>query len=188
MENIRRIEPQTPLVRKRQRVAAYARASRDTKRLLHSVSAQVSYYSKLIQSNPDWEYAGVYADTGISGTGIKERNEFQRLLTDCENGKIDIVLTKSISRFARNTVDLLGTVRHLKELGVEVRFEKEHINSFSGDGELMLSILASFALKKAGAFPRTANGVSEKDFSPGRLVQPTSTSSVIDMMTAFSSM
>ena len=101
--------------------------------------------SKLIQSNPEWEYAGVYADSGISGTGIKERDEFQRLIADCEAGKIDIVLTKSISRFARNTVDLLATVRHLKEIGVEERFEKEHINSFSGDGELMMTIIASFA-------------------------------------------
>lgn len=141
MAKIRKIETQMPLVKKRQRVAAYARVSRDTERLMHSVSAQISYYSNLIQHHPDWEYAGVYADTGISGTGIKERDEFQRMLADCENGKIDIILTKSISRFARNTVDLLATVRHLKAIGVEVRFEKEQINSFSGDGELMLSEL-----------------------------------------------
>lgn len=145
MAKISRVEPKTKAPAKRQRVAAYARVSKDTARLKHSVSAQVSYYSKLIQSNPEWEYAGVYADSGISGTEIKERNEFQRLIEDCEAGKIDIVLTKSISRFARNTVDLLATVRHLKEIGVEVRFEKEHINSFSGDGELMMTIIASFA-------------------------------------------
>lgn len=145
MAKISRVEPKTKAPARRQRVAAYARVSKDTARLMHSVSAQVSYYSKLIQSNTEWEYAGVYADSGISGTGIKERDEFQRLIDDCEAGKIDIVLTKSISRFARNTVDLLATVRHLREIGVEVRFEKEHINSFSGDGELMMTIIASFA-------------------------------------------
>lgn len=90
----------------------------------HSLSAQVSYYSKLIQKNPDWEYAGVYADYGVSGTWIIKRNEFLRMLEDAEAGKIDIILTKSIQRFARNTVDLLRTVRHLKEKGVEVWFEK----------------------------------------------------------------
>jgi len=145
MAKISRVEPKMQAPARRQRVAAYARVSKSTERLMHSVSAQVSYYSKLIQSNPEWEYAGVYADSGISGTGIKERDEFQIMIEDCEAGKIDIVLTKSISRFARNTVDLLATVRHLKEIGVEVRFEKEHINSFSGDGELMMSIIASFA-------------------------------------------
>lgn len=145
MAKISKVEPKTPAPAKRKKVAAYARVSKDTERLMHSVSAQVSYYSSLIQGNPEWEYAGVYADSGISGTGIKERDEFRRLIADCEAGKIDIVLTKSISRFARNTVDLLETVRHLKEIGVEVRFEKEHINSFSGDGELMMTIIASFA-------------------------------------------
>ncbi len=145
MAKISKVEPKILTAARRKKVAAYARVSKDTERLMHSVSAQVSYYSSLIQSNPEWEYAGVYADSGISGTGIKERDEFQRLIADCEAGKIDIVLTKSISRFARNTVDLLATVRHLKEIGVEVRFEKEHINSFSGDGELMMTIIASFA-------------------------------------------
>lgn len=145
MAKISRVEQKIQAPARRKRVAAYARVSKDTLRLMHSVSAQVSYYSNLIQSNPEWEYAGVYADSGISGTGIKERNEFRRLIADCEAGKIDIVLTKSISRFARNTVDLLATVRHLKEIGVEIRFEKEHINSFSGDGELMMTIIASFA-------------------------------------------
>lgn len=106
---------------------------------MHSLSAQVSFYSSLIQGNPEWEYAGVYVDSGVSGTSMAGREEFKRLLADCEAGRVNIILTKSISRFARNTVDLLETVRHLKELGVEVRFEKENINSLSEDGELMLS-------------------------------------------------
>ena len=145
MAKISRVEPKMQAPARRQRVAAYARVSKSTERLMHSVSAQVSYYSKLIQSNPEWEYTGVYTDSDISGTGIKERDEFQIMIEDCEAGKIDIVLTKSISRFARNTVDLLATVRHLKEIGVEVRFEKKHINSFSDNEELMMSITTSFA-------------------------------------------
>ena len=121
MRTIRKIERSIPYLKQRKKVAAYARVSMESERMHHSLSAQVSYYSSLIQKNPDWEYAGVYADYGISGTGIKKRQEFRRMLEDAEAGKIDIILTKSIQRFARNTVDLLQTVRHLKELGIEVR-------------------------------------------------------------------
>lgn len=145
MRKINKIEPILPILPTRKKVAAYARVSVETERLHHSLSAQVSYYSELIQANPEWEYVGVYADDGITGTKASKREEFQRMLDDCEAGKIDIILTKSISRFARNTVDLLETVRHLKELGIEVRFEKENINSLSGDGEVMMTLLASFA-------------------------------------------
>ena len=145
MRKINKIEPTLPVLPIRKKVAAYARVSVETERLHHSLSAQVSYYSELIQANPEWEYVGVYADDGITGTKTSKREEFQRMLDDCEAGKIDIILTKSISRFARNTVDLLKTVRHLKELGIEVRFEKENINSLSGDGEVMMTLLASFA-------------------------------------------
>ena len=144
MATVRKIEAAAPGLPARKKVAAYARISMQTERMNHSLSAQISYYSGLIQKNPQWEYAGVYADNGLSGTK-SNRAEFQRMLDDCEAGKIDIILTKSISRFARNTVDLLETVRHLKELGIEVRFEKENINSLSGDGEVMLTLLASFA-------------------------------------------
>lgn len=145
MRTIRKIERSIPNLKQRKKVAAYARVSMESERMHHSLSAQVSYYSSLIQKNPDWEYAGVYADYGISGTGMKKRQEFLRMLEDAEAGKIDIILTKSIQRFARNTVDLLRTVRHLKELGIEVWFEKENIHTMSGDGELMMTILASFA-------------------------------------------
>lgn len=149
MPNLRKIEAVIPAIREKKRVAAYARVSMQSERMLHSLSAQVSYYSGLIQKNPDWEYVGVYADDFISGTNTVKRDEFKRMLEDCEDRKIDIILTKSISRFARNTVDLLETVRHLKDLGIEVRFEKERINSMDGDGELMLSILASFAQEES---------------------------------------
>lgn len=144
MKIIRKLQNFTPKLHLK-RVAAYARVSVDTDQTERSFSTQVSYFSNLIQSNPEWIYAGVYSDLGISGTSMEKRQGFRRMIADAEAGKIDIILTKSIQRFARNTVDLLHTVRHLKEIGVEVRFEKEHINSKSGDGELMLTILASFA-------------------------------------------
>ena len=127
MAKLKKIEAVIPSLRERKRVAAYARVSMQTERMHHSLSAQISYYSSLIQNNPEWEYAGVYADGFVSGTKTVKRDEFRRMLADCENGKIDIILAKSISRFARNTVDLLETVRHLKSLGIEVRFEKERI-------------------------------------------------------------
>lgn len=125
-------------------VAAYARISAETERTPLSLSSQVSYYQQLICGTPGWAFAGVFADSGISGT-TTNRPQFQELLALARAGKIDLILTKSISRFARNTVDLLETVRELKELGVEVRFEKENISSTSADGELMLTLLASFA-------------------------------------------
>lgn len=167
VRKIRKVEPSAPSPPKRKRVAAYARVSVDTERLMHSLSAQVSYYSELIQSNPEWEYAGVYADYGVSGTSTAHRGELQRLLADCEAGMIDIILTKSISRFARNTLDLLEAVRHLKELGVEVRFEKENISSLSGDGELMLSILASFAQEESRSLSENVKWSIRKKFEAG---------------------
>src|SRR5699024_2797609 len=130
------------------RVAAYARVSVAKGRTLNSLSQQVSYYNNLITNNKDWEFAGVYSDLGVSGASAN-RKGFQEMLNTCEDGNIDLVLTKSISRFGRNTVDLLEIVRHLKSLGVEVHFEKENIKTFSADGELMLSILASFAQEEA---------------------------------------
>ena len=167
MAKIRKIEPVMPTLPTRKKVAAYARVSMETERLHHSLSAQVSYYSDLIQRNPEWEYAGVYADDGITGTKANSREEFQRMLEDCEAGKIDIILTKSISRFARNTVDLLETVRHLKELGVSVRFEKENIDSLSGDGEVMLTLLASFAQEEITSLSNNVKWGIRKRFEKG---------------------
>lgn len=167
MAKITKIEPQIPALPARKKVAAYARVSMETERLHHSLSSQVSYYSELIQKNPEWEYVGVYADEGITGTIAKKRDEFQRLIADCEAGKIDIVLTKSISRFARNTVDLLKTVRHLKELGISVRFEKENIDSLSGDGEVMLTLLASFAQSESESISNNVKWGTRKRMEQG---------------------
>ena len=130
------------------RVAAYARVSSGKDAMLHSLSAQVSYYSKLIQNHGGWEYAGVYADEALTGTKDNREN-FQRLLADCRNGKVDMILTKSVSRFARNTLTLLETVRELKSLGVDVYFEEQNIHSATSDGELMLTILASYAQEES---------------------------------------
>lgn len=167
MARIRKIEPEIQEPVRRKKVAAYARVSAENERLAHSLSAQISYYSELIQSNPEWEYAGVYADSFISGTGTAKRAELQRLIDDCEAGKIDIILTKSISRFARNTVDLLEIVRHLKSLGISVRFEKENIDSLTSDGELMLSILASFAQEESRSISKNIKWSIRKKFEQG---------------------
>lgn len=168
MRKITKLETKNIELPKLKRVAAYARVSVERGRTMHSYSAQVSYYNALIQKNPEWEFAGVYADLGISGTGIEKRNDFKRLLQDCEEGKIDIILTKSVSRFARNTVDLLKVVRRLKELGIEVRFEKEGINSLTGDGELMLSILASFAQEEVISTSNNIKWAIKKKFESGK--------------------
>ena len=167
MRKINIIEPKVPQIPSRKKVAAYARVSMESERLQHSLSAQVSYYSSLIQQNPAWEYAGVYADDGITGTKTNDRTEFNRMIADCEAGKIDIILTKSISRFARNTVDLLNAVRHLKELGISVQFEKEHIDSLSEDGELMLTLLASFAQEEVRSLSDNVKWGTRKRFEKG---------------------
>lgn len=169
MRKINIIEPSFKPLPKRKRVAAYARVSKETDRLLNSASAQISNYSKVIQSNTEWEFAGVYSDIGISGLNTKAREGFNELIEDCKKGKIDIILTKSISRFARNSVDLLETTRLLKELGVEVRFERENINSLSGDGELMLSILGSFAQEESMSISNNIKWAIRKRYENGTI-------------------
>ena len=167
MAKVTRIEPKVAVLKPRKRVAAYARVSMESDRLNHSLSAQVSYYSSLIQKNLDWEFAGIFADSGISGTGTSKRTEFQKMIAECDAGKIDIVLTKSISRMAWNVVDLLETVRHLKSIGVDVWFEKENIRSMSADGELMLSILAGYAEDESRSISDNAKWAIQKKFERG---------------------
>lgn len=152
------------------KVAAYARVSAETDRLSHSLAAQTDYYRQYIQSRADWRLVGIYADSFITGTDISRRQEFQRLIADCESGRVDIVLCKSISRFARNTVDLLNTVRRLKEIGVEVFFEKENISSLSKDGELLLTILAGFAQEESRAISENVKWGIRKTFSSGKSI------------------
>lgn len=133
---------------KLKRVAAYARVSSGKDAMLHSLAAQVEYYSNYIRRHPGWEYVGVYADEAKTGTK-DSREQFQQLLADCKEGKIDHILTKSISRMARNTVTLLETVRELKSMGITVYFEEQNIDTGTDDGELMLSILASYAQEES---------------------------------------
>ena len=136
--------------------------------MLHSLSSQVSYYNQLIQSNPEWLFCGVYADEALTGTK-ENRAEFQKLLNRCRRGEIDLILTKSISRFARNTVTLLETVRELKSLGVDVYFEEQRIHSMSSDGELMLSILASYAQEESYSASENKKWQMRKDFEQGKV-------------------
>ena len=145
---VQRIGPNIPVQPKAKRVAAYARVSSGKDAMLHSLSAQVSYYNNLIQNHPGWLYCGVYADEALTGTK-ENRENFQRMLAECCAGNIDLIITKSISRFARNTVVLLQTVRELKSMGVDVYFEEQNSHSMSADGELMLTILASYAQEES---------------------------------------
>ena len=161
--------PVLPSMPVKKRVAAYARVSMEKEAMLHSLAAQVGYYSDLIRKNSEWEYAGVYADEGLTGTK-ENRPQFQRLLSDCRAGKVDMILVKSISRFARNTVTLLETVRELKALGIDVYFEEQHIHTISGDGELMLTILASFAQEESRSVSENCKWRIRRQFASG---QPT---------------
>ena len=149
------------------RVAAYARVSSGKDAMLQSLAAQVSYYSELIQKHRGWEYIGVYADEATTGTK-ENRKQFQELLNACRDGKVDLILTKSISRFARNTVTLLKTVRELKELGVDVYFEEQNIHSRSADGELMLTILASYAQEESLSVSENQKWRVRKNFEEGK--------------------
>ncbi len=156
----------TPRLQRKKRVAAYARVSSDKDAMLHSLSAQVSYYNDLIQKEDEWEFIGVYSDEGITGTK-EDRPGFQKMLEDCRNRKIDMILTKSISRFARNTVTLLETVRMLKALEVDVYFEEQSIHTMSADGELMLTILASYAQEESRSASENQKWRIKKNFEEG---------------------
>lgn len=129
----------------RLRVAAYCRVSTDSEEQLESYQSQLQYYKDLITNNPNWEFVGIYADPAVSGTQTKHREGFQRMINDALTGKIDLILTKSISRFARNTLDTLKYVRLLKERGVAIQFEKEGINTLNSQGEMLLAILSALA-------------------------------------------
>ena len=126
------------------RVAAYCRVSTDSEDQIKSYNSMIKYYTDLIEKNDEWEFVGIYADKAITGTNVKKRNDFKRLIEDCTNGEIDMIITKSIPRFARNTLDTLKYVRMLKEMNVAVYFEVEKINTLK-DGEFLTTILSSVA-------------------------------------------
>lgn len=133
----------------KKRVAAYARVSTEQDEQLHSLQVQRDYYEEYIKSNPDWELVNIYDDEGITGTSLKRRKGFNQMIADALDGKIDVILVKSVSRFARNTIDALQTTRDLKLKGVPVFFEKENIDSMDPKGEFMLTLFCSFAQEES---------------------------------------
>lgn len=167
---------QTPLhmadVETKKRVAAYARVSTDNEEQLNSYEAQVDYYSRYIRANEVWEFVAVYTDEGISGTSTKKREGFNRMIADALAGKIDLIITKSISRFARNTVDTLTTVRKLKEKGIEVYFEKENIHTLDGKGELLITIMSSLAQEESRSISENVTWGQRKRFADGKVSMP----------------
>jgi len=155
----------------RKRVAAYARVSTDFDEQLSSFDAQVDYYTKHIKSNPEWTYVEVYTD-GVSATSTKKRHGFNRMVSDALEGKIDLILTKSVSRFARNTVDTLTTVRQLKEKGVEIFFEKENIYTMDSKGELLITIMSSLAQEESRSISENVTWGQRKRFAEGKIKLP----------------
>ena len=151
----------------KRRVAAYARVSSDSDEQYTSFEAQVDYYTKYIANHPEWEYAGIYTDEGISGTNTKHRDGFNRMVKDALGGKIDLIITKSVSRFARNTVDSLTTIRELKEHNVEVFFEKENIYTLDSKGELLITIMSSLAQEESRSISENVTWGVRKRFSDG---------------------
>lgn len=149
------------------RVAAYARVSTASDRQLHSYAAQVSHYQQMISSRAGWVFAGIYTDNGITGTSTDKRDGFQDMMAAARAGEIDLILTKSISRFARNTVDLLAHVRELKSLGVAVQFEREKIDTSTMDGEILLTLLASFAQAESESNSQAVKWAVRKKYQEG---------------------
>jgi len=166
---VRIIEPTKKVQNTKKKVCAYARVSTDHDKQGESLENQIQYYENIISNNPDYEYVGVFSDRGITGT-TENRPQFQRMLELAREGKVDLIITKSISRFERNTTIILETVRELKDIGVEVRFEKENIETMSGDGELMLAVLSSFAQEESKNVSDNLKWMARKKFERGELI------------------
>lgn len=157
---------------KKRRVAGYARVSTDSEEQQTSYEAQVDYYTNYIKSKEDWEFVQVYTDEGISATNTKKRDGFKRMVKDALDGKIDLIVTKSVSRFARNTVDSLSTIRKLKEHGTEVFFEKENIWTFDSKGELLITITSSLAQEESRSISENCTWGQRKRFADGKVTVP----------------
>ena len=151
------------------RVAAYCRVSTDSEEQLNSYEAQKTYYTQKIQDSPDWEMAGIYADEGISGTSLKKRTQFNKMITACKRGRIDLIITKSLSRFARNTVDCLDTVRLLKANGIGVYFEKENINTLTESSEFLVTLFSGFAQAESESLSKNVTWGKEKSAKAGKV-------------------
>lgn len=153
----------------KRRVAGYARVSTDSEEQQTSYEAQVDYYTKYIQSKPEWTFVKVYTDEGISALNTKHRDGFNEMIADALDGKIDLIVTKSVSRFARNTVDSLTTVRKLKEKGIEVYFEKEGIATLDSKGELLITIMSSLAQEESRSISENVTWGQRKRFADGKV-------------------
>jgi len=151
-------------------VAAYARVSTEKEEQEDSFERQVNHYTALITSKPEWEFGGIYADPGITGTRAEKRPNFMRMIEDCRAGKINKVLVKSISRFARNTVDALNYIRELKELGISVYFENENIDTLTPGGEVLITILAAMAEQESRTMSTNIKWTYQKKFKNGEVV------------------
>ena len=156
----------------KRKVAGYARVSTDSDEQFTSYEAQVDYYTNYIKSRPEWEFVEVYTDEGISALNTKKRDGFNRMIADALNGKIDLIVTKSVSRFARNTVDSLTTVRKLKDKGVEVYFEKENIWTMDSKGELLITIMSSLAQEESRSISENVTWGQRKRFADGKVNMP----------------
>lgn len=154
---------------RRLRVAAYCRVSTEQEQQQNSYEAQVQYYTQYIQSNPDWAFAGIFADDGKTGTNTEHRSDFHRLLEECRKGNIDLILTKSVARFARNTVDSIVTIRELKALGVAVYFETEHINTLESQGEMLIAVLSSQAQEESHSISTNVTWGFKRKFEKGEI-------------------
>lgn len=163
---IQLIEPKKSSKTEKKRVCAYARVSTDSRKQGESLENQISSYERSIKANPEYEFAGVYADQGISGYS-RNRPEFQKMIQKARNGEIDLIITKAISRFARNTAVLLEVVRELRQLGIAIYFEEQNINTLSGDGEVMLTVLASFAEEESRNVSENRKWSLRKQFERG---------------------
>ena len=163
---IQLIEPKKSNKTGKKRVCAYARVSTDSRKQGESLENQISSYERSIKANPEYEFAGVYADQGISGYS-SNRPEFQRMIQKARNGEIDLIITKAISRFARNTAVLLEVARELRQFGVAIYFEEQNINTLSGDGEVMLTVLASFAEEESRNVSENRKWTLRKQFERG---------------------
>ncbi|MDR3586162.1 MAG: recombinase family protein [Desulfosporosinus sp.] len=169
MKKIRTIQAAF-LEEKELKVCAYVRVSTDQTEQKNSFSAQMEHYTAYIKNNPAWNFAGIYADQALSGKNAAKRPEFMRMVTDAENKKFDLIITKSISRFARNTSDCLETVRKLKPLGINIFFEKENINTLNAESELMLSILSSVAEEELNSISQNMHWAYQRRFKQGKVM------------------
>ena len=157
---------------RKRRVAGYARVSTENEEQQTSYAAQVAYYTEYIKSRSDWEFVGLYSDEGITGTNTKRREGFNRMITDALAGKIDLIITKSVSRFARNTVDSLSTIRELKAKNIECYFEKENIWTFDSKGELLITIMSSLAQEESRSISENVKWGQRKRFADGKVSVP----------------